>query len=64
MRSPGPAGAAPLVPVLLFAALVVLLPAAVVFASSLEGSGGVAGLLSIFDDPLNRQALSNSLLQG
>ncbi len=53
----------PLVPVLLFVLLVVLLPAGSVFGGALAG-GGADRLPALFGDPLNRQALENSLEQG
>ncbi len=51
-------------PVLAFVVLFALLPVAVLFATSLADSGGLAGAGALLADPLNRAAVGNSLEQG
>ncbi len=51
-------------PILAFVTLFALLPVAFLFATSLSGAGGWGGLGALLADPLNRQAVGNSLLQG
>jgi thiamine transport system permease protein len=52
-----------LLPLLLFIGLVGLLPVAILFGAAF-GSEGVAGVIGVLSDPLNRQAAGNSLGQG
>jgi len=63
MKRPG-VDAALLVPVLLFVALVALLPVAVLFADSLGSAGGSSGVMRLLAAPENVRAVENSLLQG
>jgi thiamine transport system permease protein len=54
----------PLVPVALFALLVVLLPVAALFGRALAATGGLGALAVVLRDPLTQAALGNSLEQG
>ena len=56
--------AAFLVPIVAFVALFALLPAAVLFASSLAAAGGLDGAGGILGQRENLRAVENSLLQG
>jgi len=51
-------------PILAFVALFALLPVAFLFASSLSSGGGWGGLGAVLANPLDRQAVSNSLFEG
>jgi thiamine transport system permease protein len=51
-------------PILGFVLVFALIPVALLFAGSVESVGGVGGVVSALSDPLDRQAISNSLLQG
>jgi thiamine transport system permease protein len=52
------------VPVVAFVALFALVPAVLLFARSLDGVGGWAGVRSVVFDPLNVRSVDNSLVQG
>jgi thiamine transport system permease protein len=54
----------PLAPLLAFVAAFALVPVALLFASTLAGEGGLAGLTALLADPLDRAAIANSLDQG
>jgi thiamine transport system permease protein len=53
-----------LVPVVGFVLLFALVPAAVLFSSSVAQTGGLGGIRAVVDDPLNVRAIDNSFLQG
>ncbi|MCI4336646.1 MAG: ABC transporter permease subunit [Thermoplasmata archaeon] len=53
-----------LLPVVAFVSLFALLPVAVLLASGVAASGGWSGAAAVWNDPLNRAALLNSLEQG
>jgi thiamine transport system permease protein len=53
-----------LAPIAGFVALFAFLPVALLFASSLEGVGGVGGVATVLADPLNDRAIGNSMVQG
>jgi thiamine transport system permease protein len=57
-------GVVPLLPVVAFVAAFAIVPAALLFAGGVAGVGGPEGLPRLAADPLNRQAVENSLLQG
>jgi len=63
MRSPG-RDALFLVPLLAFVVLFALLPVSVLFATTVSASGGLAGLRTTWESPLDQRAIQNSLLQG
>ncbi|MGA7923210.1 MAG: ABC transporter permease subunit [Thermoplasmata archaeon] len=54
----------PIAPVVLFVALFALAPAALLFASGISAVGGESGLVALLSNPLARDALTNSILQG
>jgi thiamine transport system permease protein len=56
--------AAVLIPAIAFIALFALVPVVLLFASSLSSGGGVAAISTTLADPLNRESVSNSLVQG
>ena len=60
----GRSDAAVLAPALAFVTLFTLLPVAVLFATALAGAGGVGAAGAILSNPLNREAVTNSLVQG
>lgn len=62
LRPPLSARLAP-VPLYLFIGLLVVLPVAVLLGDGLA-TGGFAGLAAVESDPLNRQAIANSIEQG
>jgi thiamine transport system permease protein len=51
-------------PILVFVLLFALVPVAILFAGSVEATGGWGALGSTVAQPLNRQAVENSLFQG
>ncbi len=51
------------VPLVVFIGVVGLLPVALLFGSAF-GSAGLTGVLAVLNDPLNRAAMGNSLVQG
>ncbi|MGP8077721.1 MAG: ABC transporter permease [Thermoplasmata archaeon] len=53
-----------LAPALVFVTLFTLLPVAFLFASSLAGAGGLGALGEVLANPLDRQSVANSLLEG
>ncbi len=53
-----------LAPAVAFVALFAVLPVAVLFATALASVGGVGAAGAILSNPLNRAAISNSLVQG
>ncbi len=57
-------GLGPILPVVAFVAAFALVPAAVLLANGVAANGGLGGLVRVADDPLNLQAISNSLTQG
>jgi thiamine transport system permease protein len=54
----------PLLPVVAFVVAFAIVPAALLLANGFATDGGLAGLLRLADDPLNVQAVRNSLEQG
>lgn len=54
----------PLAPVVLFVILFALVPAGLLFASGISAAGGLGGVAALLSNPLARDALDNSLLQG
>ncbi len=64
MNRGSPAPDRSLLPVLIFVAAFVGLPLAVVLGGSLLAGGGAGEVARVAGDPLDRAALSNSLLQG
>jgi thiamine transport system permease protein len=57
-------GVVPLLPVVAFVAAFAIVPAALLLANGTAGVGGLGGLARLAGDPLNRQAIENSLAQG
>ncbi|MGD0249772.1 MAG: ABC transporter permease subunit [Thermoplasmata archaeon] len=53
-----------LVPAVVFVLLFAVLPVVLLFATALGEAGGLAGIAAILNDPLNRAAVNNSLVQG
>ncbi|MGA8664409.1 MAG: hypothetical protein WB809_05005 [Thermoplasmata archaeon] len=54
----------PLVPIVVFVLAFALIPVVLLFAGSVASVGGAGGVAAALSDPLDRQAISNSLLQG
>ncbi|HLM90989.1 MAG TPA: ABC transporter permease subunit [Thermoplasmata archaeon] len=57
-------GWAPLAPIVVFVLAFALLPVVLLFAGSVASVGGGSGVATVLSDPLDRQAISNSLFQG
>ena len=57
-------GWAPVAPILAFVVAFALVPVALLFVTSVSSVGGWSGLAAALADPLDRQAISNSLFQG
>lgn len=53
-----------LLPLLAFVALFAIVPAADLFATTVSAAGGFAGIRAVAENPLDRLAIENSLLQG
>ncbi len=51
-------------PGLAFVLLFAIVPVAILFATTIAGSGGLAGLSAVLSDPLDVQSVTNSLVQG
>jgi thiamine transport system permease protein len=60
----GRGDAAVLAPAIAFVTLFTLLPVAVLFATALASAGGLGATGAVLSNPLNREAVSNSLVQG
>ncbi len=52
------------VPIVTFVVLFGLLPVAVLFATTVAGAGGAAGVAAVASDPLDQRSVVNSLIQG
>ncbi|MGP8072112.1 MAG: ABC transporter permease [Thermoplasmata archaeon] len=57
-------GWGPLAPIVVFVVAFALLPVLFLFAGSVSSVGGGGGVVTVLSDPLDRQAISNSLFQG